>query len=782
MKLISLFLAGFLLFSISFLKAQTIERHPYLQQPTQKSMGIQWRFSDPSNGAVRYYSVNNPGVTFEKKNDKIQKDHFLVLTDLTPNSSYRYEVKGNNGVWQSHPDYFFRTAPSDINQKIRIWAMGDFGDLRKQDYVRTQTGVRDTHLKTKDKHTDLWLWLGDMSYGNNKDYLMQTGVFDFFGPKILSNTPIVTVPGNHEYYENNVFNRLDSQIVYFDLVNPPVSGEANGLPSYNKSYYSMRYGPLHIIALNSYGKENGKLLYDTDSKQYQWLKKELEHSKDALWKVVILHHPPYTKRSHDSDAEQELVQIRQALVPLFDVYHIDLVLTGHSHVYERSHLMANHLGHSSEFLPATHIKQNVTGRYTSTEPPYINKKEGTIYCVVGSGGRLELPARSGESPHPTSVYSQIEVGGSLLFTIENNRLDAQWTASTGEIMDQFTVFKNVNSTIKKKIIENEVVTLEASWPGSYRWSHNSAKTKKIQLQTDKNIQITVTDSLGYLKDVFEIEVEPLPPLKTVSSLLQPKSFYCPLDTLTISTKMTHSRPGLVYKLQLSDKNGNFEQPSLETTWSTELMKVSLPNSIQISANYKFRVIPMNFTNFESISTDPIQVYKPLQVTTVSPSQIPYNSTIDLTFQSEGSLPGRGLINATIPVTIDKQNQAFQVTVPSNSMQYELTEIRNQCGLGVVDKKKVTVLAPLQAEPSHTTEQWVIFPNPTEDKLYLQIPKNTSDYSLKLVDISGISTKMTAEKVTDSLLVLNINQLASGKYILEIQSGAQIITKTFIKLD
>lgn len=44
-----------------------------------------------------------------------------------------------------------------MNQKIRVWAMGDFGDLRKQDYVRTQTGVRDTHLKTKDKHTDLWL-------------------------------------------------------------------------------------------------------------------------------------------------------------------------------------------------------------------------------------------------------------------------------------------------------------------------------------------------------------------------------------------------------------------------------------------------------------------------------------------------------------------------------------------------------------------------------------------------------------------------------------------------
>ena len=102
-------------------------------------------------------------------------------------------------------------------------------------------------------------------------------------------------------------------------------------------------------------------------------------------------------------------------------------------------------------------------------------------------------------------------------------------------------------------------------------------------------------------------------------------------------------------------------------------------------------------------------------------------------------------------------------------------------MGVLDKKKVTVLAPLQAEPNQS-QQWITFPNPTEDRLYLQVPKNTSDYSMRLVDISGISKKITSEKINDSLLLLDISHLASGKYILEIQSGTQKIKKVFIKVE
>ena len=52
-----------------------------------------------------------------------------------------------------------------------------------------------------------------------------------------------------------------------------------------------------------------------DTPMADWLRSDLE-SATAEWIIVFFHHPPYTKGSHDSDAEQDLVRIRQNLVPI----------------------------------------------------------------------------------------------------------------------------------------------------------------------------------------------------------------------------------------------------------------------------------------------------------------------------------------------------------------------------------------------------------------------------------------------------------------------------------
>ena len=67
-----------------------------------------------------------------------------------------------------------------------------------------------------------------------------------------------------------------------------------------------------------------------DKKQLEWLEKELEGS-GSDWKVCFLHHPLYsTGRKHGPDEE-----LRAMLEPLFVKYHVDLVLAGHEHFYER---------------------------------------------------------------------------------------------------------------------------------------------------------------------------------------------------------------------------------------------------------------------------------------------------------------------------------------------------------------------------------------------------------------------------------------------------------------
>ena len=55
-------------------------------------------------------------------------------------------------------------------------------------------------------------------------------------------------------------------------------------------------------------------------------------SSTSQWKIVALHHPPYSSGRHGST-----VGAREQLEPILVRRHVDLVLAGHDHHYERTH-------------------------------------------------------------------------------------------------------------------------------------------------------------------------------------------------------------------------------------------------------------------------------------------------------------------------------------------------------------------------------------------------------------------------------------------------------------
>lgn len=66
-----------------------------------------------------------------------------------------------------------------------------------------------------------------------------------------------------------------------------------------------------------------------DPDQVKWLEKELSAS-GSDWKIAYFHHPIYTTASRGPELEN-----RKILEPLFIKYGIDVVFSGHEHVYER---------------------------------------------------------------------------------------------------------------------------------------------------------------------------------------------------------------------------------------------------------------------------------------------------------------------------------------------------------------------------------------------------------------------------------------------------------------
>lgn len=93
-------------------------------------------------------------------------------------------------------------------------------------------------------------------------------------------------------------------------------------------YYTASHGPVDFFFLDSSipGLYGPKATEQTD-----WLDDALASSTNQ-WKVVALHHPPYSSGEHGSTPGAQ-----EKLVPLIARHHVDLVLTGHDHDYERTH-------------------------------------------------------------------------------------------------------------------------------------------------------------------------------------------------------------------------------------------------------------------------------------------------------------------------------------------------------------------------------------------------------------------------------------------------------------
>ena len=78
--------------------------------------------------------------------------------------------------------------------------------------------------------------------------------------------------------------------------------------------------------------------YDPAAAQTQadWLDATFAQTR-ASWKFVMLHHPIYP-----SHPWRDLPALRECFVPIFDKHHVDFVLQGHDHAYQRTYPLHGH--------------------------------------------------------------------------------------------------------------------------------------------------------------------------------------------------------------------------------------------------------------------------------------------------------------------------------------------------------------------------------------------------------------------------------------------------------
>jgi hypothetical protein len=138
-----------------------------------------------------------------------------------------------------------------------------------------------------------------------------------------------------------------------------------------------------------------------DATQLAWAEERLAKSS-ATWKVVFLHHPLYTSGRYRNAA----VAHRWALEPILLRHGVQIVLSGHEHIYQRSEL-----------------------------------QQGVLYFVSGGAGSLR---RGDGVAAPFIARSYDDDYHFVLMEIENDAMHFQAISRAGQTIDAGTMFRDAS--------------------------------------------------------------------------------------------------------------------------------------------------------------------------------------------------------------------------------------------------------------------------------------------------------------------------------------------------
>jgi len=420
-------LAAFFAGAASETHAQTFVRTPFLQKGSYNKSEVCWRISAAASLTVKY-GTDSTNLTYATTPSYDSTDGCAAMdsTKLQPATKYYYQVYNGSTLLPGEPGQYFITAPLvGARNQYKFWIIGDAGQGSIDQYQ-----VKNGFLKVNQgTHVDGFLMLGDNAYTSGTDAQFTTNLFDVY-PEIMANTFSWPCIGNHEV------SSVATGAPYLNSFDMPTAGQSGGVASGQKLYYSFDYGNIHFIILDSQISSRA-----VGGPQWDWLQQDLEATRQD-WIVAYWHHPPYSFSGHNSDNEQQLIDMRQNFCPLLEQYGVDMLFAGHSHDYERSFLIDSAYGNSTSNIAnaATEIKDNSSGNPATTGPyrkaSIKGANQGAVYMVAGTGGG----ALDAGTLHPV-MYTQHTMFGFVLMTVKDTVATTQFYDSTGALVDQYQIVK-----------------------------------------------------------------------------------------------------------------------------------------------------------------------------------------------------------------------------------------------------------------------------------------------------------------------------------------------------
>ncbi|MDO5009626.1 MAG: metallophosphoesterase family protein [Intestinibacter bartlettii] len=321
-----------------------------------------------------------------------------TATNLKPNTRYYYSYT-INGKW-TEPE-LYQTKNS------KCYTFGFVGDPQiGASWMHMPDNLTDAEIQDRAVRNDSFNWNNTINSmirrNSNMSFIISAGdqiqsrdkekpsrlynkneieYAGYLSPLALKSIPIATTIGNHDSWSANYS-------YHFNVPNQSKFGSTMAGGDY---YY--RYGNTLFIMLNTNN--------DNVDEHEKFIESVVKLNKDAKWRIVTIHHDIYGSGQHSSTPS--VVKLRYKLIPIFEENDIDVVLSGHDHIYSRSYILKGGRLDKDVMISDKEYKKYVNG-YKNNNKEYKKYLESIqdedaiegkdLMCVTEPKGILYITADS----------------------------------------------------------------------------------------------------------------------------------------------------------------------------------------------------------------------------------------------------------------------------------------------------------------------------------------------------------------------------------------------------
>lgn len=251
----------------------------------------------PDGDTVRYEAVRHDFQNCSGRGSYYNAQFVVGAGD------YRYRVSVDTlaSEW-----YRFSVAPPHSRNALRFIVIGDVQNV--------QDTLNDVVRKIqRDFSPQFWLQAGDLI---ERPHMQWWNRYFADFDSVAQSVPVVAALGNHDFHKS-LPRKADERFFYTF----PFYGLCPDCPE-GTAHFDVGDASFYIF--------NTTRNFFSLMEQRRWFLREVSRGGEGQWRIVMLHHPPFSSKSRFNN-----LPTKWAFVPAFNAAGVDVVFSAHEHTCER---------------------------------------------------------------------------------------------------------------------------------------------------------------------------------------------------------------------------------------------------------------------------------------------------------------------------------------------------------------------------------------------------------------------------------------------------------------